>query len=97
MYFQCYLHKDYLLHWPFYKSLNKPFSKWNLIIQYDYVLAASSSSGFDRHTSLVFNPTYPESSIEDCLAALGDEVVNELDEHLATAVDTLLAGLVQLM
>lgn len=59
----------------------------------DEIAASSSSSGFDRHTSLVFNPTNPESSIEDCLAALGDEVVNELDEHLATAVDTLLAGL----
>lgn len=56
----------------------------------DEIAVASSSSGFDRHSSLVFNPTNPESSVEDCLAALGDQVVIDLDTHLATAVDTLL-------
>lgn len=56
----------------------------------DEIAISSSSSGFDRHSSLVFNPTNPESSIEDCLAALGDQVVIDLDTHLATAVDTLL-------
>lgn len=58
----------------------------------DEIAVSSSSSGFDRHTSLVFNPTNPESSVEDCLAALGDQVVIELDTHLTTAVDTLLTG-----
>lgn len=56
----------------------------------DEIAASSSSSGFDRNTSLVFNPTSPEISVEDCLAALGDQVVIDLDIHLATAVDTLL-------
>lgn len=56
----------------------------------DEIAVASSTSGFDRHSSLVFNPANPESSVEDCLAALGDQVVIELDTHLATAVDTLL-------
>uniref|UniRef100_A0A3B3Z972 Uncharacterized protein n=1 Tax=Periophthalmus magnuspinnatus TaxID=409849 RepID=A0A3B3Z972_9GOBI len=45
-------------------------------------IAFSSSSGFDRHKSLVFNPTNPESSIEDCLAALGDQVAAELEPHV---------------
>ncbi|XP_072291117.1 bcl-2-like protein 13 isoform X2 [Eucyclogobius newberryi] len=56
-------------------------------------MAQRSGSGFDRHGSLIFNPTNPESSIEDCLAALGDEVAVELDPHLPSAVDTLLTGL----
>lgn len=56
------------------------------------VSAAFSTTGFDRHTSLVFNPANPETSIEDCLAAVGDRVARELDTHLAAAVHTLLAG-----
>uniref|UniRef100_A0A8C6SE07 Uncharacterized protein n=1 Tax=Neogobius melanostomus TaxID=47308 RepID=A0A8C6SE07_9GOBI len=60
----------------------------------DEINVSSSSSGFDRHTSLVFNPTNPENSVEDCLAVLGDQVVIELDTHLTTAVDALLTGLV---
>ncbi|KAK7891369.1 hypothetical protein WMY93_023332 [Mugilogobius chulae] len=59
----------------------------------DEIAFSSSSLGFDRHTSLVFNPTNPESSIEDCLAALGDQVSVLLDPHLSTTVDTLLTGL----
>lgn len=58
----------------------------------DEIAVSSSSSGFDRHASIVFNPTNPDNSIEDCLAVLGDQVVIELDTHLATAVDTLLEG-----
>ncbi|XP_033823708.1 bcl-2-like protein 13 [Periophthalmus magnuspinnatus] len=58
----------------------------------DEIAFSSSSSGFDRHKSLVFNPTNPESSIEDCLAALGDQVAAELEPHLSVAVDTLLTG-----
>ncbi|XP_042352064.1 bcl-2-like protein 13 [Plectropomus leopardus] len=56
------------------------------------IAASSSTTGFDRHTSLVFNPPTPESSIEDCLAAVGDRVARELDTNLAAAVHTLLAG-----
>ncbi|KAM3870082.1 bcl-2-like protein 13 [Diretmus argenteus] len=58
----------------------------------DEIAASFSSTGFDRHTSLVFSPANPESSIEDYLAALGDQVARDLDTHLATAVHTLLTG-----
>ncbi|XP_031722732.1 bcl-2-like protein 13 [Anarrhichthys ocellatus] len=58
----------------------------------DEITASFSTTGFDRHMSLVFSPVLPESSIEDCLAAVGDRVAAELDEHLAAAVHTLLAG-----
>uniref|UniRef100_UPI0037E8958D bcl-2-like protein 13 n=1 Tax=Semicossyphus pulcher TaxID=241346 RepID=UPI0037E8958D len=58
----------------------------------DEITASASTTGFDRHTSLVFNPAKPETSIEDCLAAAGDRVARELDTHLAEAVHTLLAG-----
>ncbi|KAK5928395.1 hypothetical protein CgunFtcFv8_013461 [Champsocephalus gunnari] len=56
----------------------------------DEIAASCSTSGFDRHTSLVFNPTVPETSVEDCLAAAGDRVAVDLDTHLAAAVHTLL-------
>ncbi|XP_044049371.1 bcl-2-like protein 13 isoform X2 [Siniperca chuatsi] len=58
----------------------------------DEIAASFSTTGFDRHTSLVFNPANPETSIEDCLAAVGDRVARVLDTHLAAAVHTLLAG-----
>lgn len=58
----------------------------------DEICASSSSSGFDRRSSLVFSPANPESSVEDCLAAMGDKVAGELDTHLAAAVHTLLTG-----
>ncbi|TDH09130.1 hypothetical protein EPR50_G00083430 [Perca flavescens] len=58
----------------------------------DEIAASFSTTGFDRHTSLVFNPAIPETSIEDCLAAMGDRLAAELDTHLAAAVYTLLAG-----
>ncbi|XP_030281625.1 bcl-2-like protein 13 [Sparus aurata] len=58
----------------------------------DEIADSFSTTGFDRHTSLVFNPANPETSIEDCLAAVGDQVARELDAHLAAAVDALLAG-----
>lgn len=58
----------------------------------DEIAASASSSGFDRHTSLVFHPANPETSIEDCLAAAGDRVARELDTHLTAAVHTLLEG-----
>ncbi|KAA8590450.1 bcl-2-like protein 13 isoform X1 [Etheostoma spectabile] len=58
----------------------------------DEIAASFSTTGFDRHTSLVFNPAVPETSIEDCLATMGDRLAVELDTHLAAAVYTLLAG-----
>ncbi|XP_035381560.1 bcl-2-like protein 13 isoform X2 [Electrophorus electricus] len=49
-------------------------------------------TGFDRHTSPVFSPANPESSVEDSLAVLGDRVARDLDTHLASATHTLLSG-----
>ncbi|XP_056138377.1 bcl-2-like protein 13 [Lampris incognitus] len=56
------------------------------------ISASFTSTGFDRHTSLVFSPTNPENSIEDCLATLGDRVARDLSSHLAAAVHTLFTG-----
>ncbi|XP_070686801.1 bcl-2-like protein 13 [Pempheris klunzingeri] len=58
----------------------------------DEIAASVSTTGFYRHTSLVFNPANPDTSIEDCLAAMGDRVARELDAHLAAAAHKLLAG-----
>ncbi|XP_077453474.1 bcl-2-like protein 13 [Stigmatopora argus] len=58
----------------------------------DEITASASSRGFNRHTSLVFNPVNPETLIEDCLAELGDRLVRDLDARLKRAVHALLAG-----
>ncbi|XP_019749538.1 bcl-2-like protein 13 [Hippocampus comes] len=58
----------------------------------DEMDASFSSTGFDCRMSLVFSPANPETSIEDCLAELGERVARELDAHLRGAVDTLLVG-----
>ncbi|XP_029951892.1 bcl-2-like protein 13 isoform X1 [Salarias fasciatus] len=58
----------------------------------DEIAASSSSTGFDRRSSLVFCPADPASSIEDCLAVMGDNVARDLHAHLDAAVDKLLAG-----
>ncbi|KAK6319981.1 hypothetical protein J4Q44_G00090880 [Coregonus suidteri] len=58
----------------------------------DEISASFSSTGFDCHMSPVFSPANPESSIEDCLAALGDRVARDLDTHLASTVHTLLSA-----
>nr|XP_046249366.1 bcl-2-like protein 13 isoform X2 [Scatophagus argus] len=58
----------------------------------DEITASFCTTGFNRHTSLVFNPANPETSVEDCLAAVGDQVAGELDTHLAAAVHALLVG-----
>lgn len=58
----------------------------------DEITAFSSSTGFDRRSSLVFSPADPESSIEDCLAVIADKVARDVCAHLDAAVDTLLAG-----
>ncbi|MGH0127988.1 UNVERIFIED_CONTAM: hypothetical protein FKN15_028568 [Acipenser sinensis] len=53
---------------------------------------AFTSTGFDCHTSPVFSPANPESSIEDCLAHLGDRVSQDLSTHLHTAMQSLLSS-----
>ncbi|XP_063215330.1 bcl-2-like protein 13 isoform X3 [Chroicocephalus ridibundus] len=55
------------------------------------ILEAFTTTGFDCHTSPVFSPANPESSIEDCLAHLGEKVSQELKEHLHIALQTLLS------
>lgn len=52
---------------------------------------AFTSTGFDRHTSPVFSPANPESSVEDCLTHLGEKVSQELKEPLQTALQRLLS------
>ncbi|XP_074247156.1 bcl-2-like protein 13 isoform X4 [Saimiri boliviensis] len=61
------------------KSLDKEISE------------AFTSTGFDRHTSPVFSPANPESSMEDCLAHLGEKVSQELKEPLHKALHVLLS------
>ncbi|XP_077424156.1 bcl-2-like protein 13 [Vanacampus margaritifer] len=58
----------------------------------DEIDASFSSTGFDRRTSLVFTPVDPETSIEDCLAELGERLARELDARLREAIRALLAG-----
>lgn len=53
--------------------------------------SAFTSTGFDRHTSPVFSPANPESSVEDCLAHLGEKVSQELKEPLQKALQMLLS------
>ncbi|NXM75573.1 B2L13 protein, partial [Serilophus lunatus] len=55
------------------------------------ILEAFTTTGFDCHTSPVFSPVNPESSIEDCLAHLGEKVSQELKEHLHKALQSLLS------
>ncbi|XP_048025395.1 bcl-2-like protein 13 [Megalobrama amblycephala] len=54
------------------------------------IAASFSRTGFDQHTSPVFSPANPESSIEDSLAVLGDRISRDLDVHLSSATHTLL-------
>ncbi|KAG3292729.1 BCL2 like 13, transcript variant X9 [Ictidomys tridecemlineatus] len=65
------------------KSLDKEISE------------AFTSTGFDRHTSPVFSPANPESSIEDCLAHLGERVLQELKEPLHKALQMLLSQMLK--
>ncbi|XP_067392304.1 bcl-2-like protein 13 isoform X1 [Emydura macquarii macquarii] len=55
------------------------------------ILEAFTSTGFDCHTSPVFSPANPESSIEDCLAHLGEKVSQDLKEPLHKALQILLS------
>uniref|UniRef100_A0A8C0E066 BCL2 like 13 n=1 Tax=Balaenoptera musculus TaxID=9771 RepID=A0A8C0E066_BALMU len=61
------------------KSLDKEISE------------AFASTGFDRHTSPVFSPANPDSSVEDCLAHLGEKASQELRAPLLGALQTLLS------
>lgn len=56
------------------------------------IAASFSRTGFDQHTSPVFSPANPESSIEDSLAVLGDRVSRDLDTHLFSATHMLLSS-----
>ncbi|XP_032700324.1 bcl-2-like protein 13 isoform X9 [Lontra canadensis] len=56
---------------------------------------AFTSTGFDRHTSPVFSPANPESSVEDCLAHLGEKVLQELKEPLQKALQMLLGQIIK--
>uniref|UniRef100_A0A8C5RGU2 BCL2 like 13 n=1 Tax=Laticauda laticaudata TaxID=8630 RepID=A0A8C5RGU2_LATLA len=55
------------------------------------ILEAFTTTGFDCHTSPVFSPANPETSIEDCLAHLGEKVFQELKEPLEKALEILLS------
>ncbi|XP_032761655.1 bcl-2-like protein 13 isoform X3 [Rattus rattus] len=55
------------------------------------VSEAFTSTGFDCHTSPVFSPANPESSVEDCLAQLGERVSQDLSEPLQKALQTILS------
>nr|XP_034983042.1 bcl-2-like protein 13 [Zootoca vivipara]XP_034983043.1 bcl-2-like protein 13 [Zootoca vivipara]XP_034983044.1 bcl-2-like protein 13 [Zootoca vivipara]XP_034983045.1 bcl-2-like protein 13 [Zootoca vivipara] len=55
------------------------------------IVEAFTSTGFDCHTSPVFSPANPETSIEDCLAHLGEKVFQELKEPIQKALETLLS------
>uniref|UniRef100_A0A4W3IGL1 BCL2 like 13 n=1 Tax=Callorhinchus milii TaxID=7868 RepID=A0A4W3IGL1_CALMI len=61
-----------------------------LKLLHDEINKAFTSTGFECHTSPIFSPANPESSIEDCLAHLGDKVYQELDVQLQTALLTIL-------
>ncbi|XP_023694907.2 bcl-2-like protein 13 isoform X1 [Paramormyrops kingsleyae] len=54
------------------------------------IATSFSRTGFDCHTSLVFSPANPESSIEECLAVLGSHVGQNLGSHLTAALQGLL-------
>uniref|UniRef100_A0A3B3YMX0 Uncharacterized protein n=1 Tax=Poecilia mexicana TaxID=48701 RepID=A0A3B3YMX0_9TELE len=53
---------------------------------------AFSESDFDLRQSVVFCPPNPDNSVEECLAAMGHGVSQELGPHLSAAVEELLSG-----
>ncbi|XP_078272857.1 bcl-2-like protein 13 isoform X2 [Rhinoraja longicauda] len=59
---------------------------------HDEINKAFASTGFECHTSPVFSPANPESSIEDCLAHLGGRVIRELTVQLQGALQNILAN-----
>ncbi|XP_067855720.1 bcl-2-like protein 13 [Heptranchias perlo] len=62
-----------------------------LKLLHDEINKAFTSTGFECHTSPVFSPANPESSIEDCLAHLGEQVFQELAVQLQAALQNILS------
>ncbi|XP_051886765.1 bcl-2-like protein 13 [Pristis pectinata] len=62
-----------------------------LKLLHDEINKAFASTGFECHTSPVFSPANPESSIEDCLAHLGERVFRELTVQVQGALQNILA------
>ncbi|XP_063785382.1 bcl-2-like protein 13 isoform X1 [Pseudophryne corroboree] len=58
------------------------------------ISAVFPSTGFDTHTSPVFSPVSPETSIEECLAPLVERMRLEIREPLSNALQRLLSGTV---
>ncbi|XP_073400213.1 bcl-2-like protein 13 [Dendrobates tinctorius] len=56
------------------------------------IAAAFPSTGFDMHTSPVFSPASPDSTIEECLAQLADRMCLEMTDALDKAAQILLSG-----
>ncbi|XP_077123204.1 bcl-2-like protein 13 [Ranitomeya variabilis] len=56
------------------------------------ITAAFPSTGFDMHTSPVFSPASPDSTIEECLAQLADRMCLEMADTLDKAAQSLLSG-----
>ncbi|XP_053318444.1 bcl-2-like protein 13 isoform X2 [Spea bombifrons] len=56
----------------------------------DEIAAAFPTTGFDMHTSPVFSPASPESSIEECLSQLSEKLSLEIRDPLDKATDALL-------
>ncbi|XP_040292765.1 bcl-2-like protein 13 isoform X3 [Bufo bufo] len=53
---------------------------------------AFPSTGFDMHTSPVFSPASPDSTIEECLAQLAERMCLEIPAALDKASQNLLSG-----
>ncbi|XP_062914015.1 bcl-2-like protein 13 isoform X3 [Mobula hypostoma] len=61
-----------------------------LKLLHDEINKAFATTGFECHTSPVFSPANPESSVEDCLAHLGQKVFRELTVQVQEALQNIL-------
>uniref|UniRef100_A0A8C5PI40 BCL2 like 13 n=1 Tax=Leptobrachium leishanense TaxID=445787 RepID=A0A8C5PI40_9ANUR len=57
----------------------------------DEISSAFVATGFDMHTSPVFSPVSPETSIEECLCQLSEKLCLESRESLGKALERLLS------
>ncbi|MBZ3888578.1 Sorting and assembly machinery component 50-like protein [Sciurus carolinensis] len=57
----------------------------------DKEISEAFSTDFNHHTSPVFSPANPESSVEDCLARFGEGVLQKLREPPHKALQMLLS------
>ncbi|KAM8973302.1 bcl-2-like protein 13 isoform 2-T2 [Pelodytes ibericus] len=57
----------------------------------DEISAAFPTTGFDMHTSPVFSPASPETSIEECLSQLSEKLSLEIRDPLDKATERLLS------